>query len=168
MKRNIGEMVIAGLLGVAIVTLGTASFLILNQQGNAAQDETANEEQKGEVSEIPMDKQYEMELPGFVVYTNNYSDNQVNFSSDEDYIIPFSNQRYIANSDLIGFDQISLKFARNEIYARHGRKFKDEGLQSYFENTSWYIPIYEPDEFPEELLSDIEKENALFIGSYEN
>lgn len=53
--------------------------------------------------------------------------------------------------------------ARNEIYARHGRKFKDKTLQKYFDEKSWYEGEYEPDEFRETWLSLLERKNAAFL-----
>ena len=35
----------------------------------------------------------------------------------------------------------------NEIYAKHGRKFKTDSIQKYFDSKSWYQPKVEPDDF---------------------
>jgi hypothetical protein len=56
---------------------------------------------------------------------------------------------------------------RNEIFARHGRRFRDAELQGYFNNQDWYSPIYEPDIFPDDLLGDIERQNVQFIADYQ-
>jgi len=53
---------------------------------------------------------------------------------------------------------------RNEIFARHGRKFRDPMLQSYFASLDWYHP--DP-RFDESSLSPIEKANVQTIFSYE-
>ena len=37
--------------------------------------------------------------------------------------------------------------ARNEIYARHGRKFNDSELQAYFNSKSWYKGTVNPEDF---------------------
>lgn len=58
--------------------------------------------------------------------------------------------------------------ARNEIYARHGRKFNDVKLQKYFESCPWYNEEIEPDDFDESELSYTEKENLKSISNYEN
>lgn len=57
--------------------------------------------------------------------------------------------------------------ARNEIYARHGRIFKDESLQEYFEKFDWYYPIIQPDDFEESMLNDYEIANRELIVEYE-
>ena len=53
------------------------------------------------------------------------------------------------------------------MYARHGRKFDDEDLQSYFNGKSWYTPSIDPTEFPESLLNEYEIANRDLIVEYE-
>ncbi len=90
-------------------------------------------------------------------------------SSDEDseYIIPDSDTRLLTEYDLYGFTTDELRIARNEIYARHGRKFTDKALQEYFDSKSWYYGVWEPDEFSDNMLSDIEHKNKDLIVEYE-
>ena len=88
----------------------------------------------------------------------------------EYYILPFSNSRYLTDADLDPLSEWELKLARNEIYARHGRRFKDSQLQEYFDQQSWYNGIYDPDDFDKYHGSDIsslEKKNAEYILKYE-
>ena len=40
--------------------------------------------------------------------------------------------------ELKGFSPSELRIARNEIYARHGRKFVDQSLAAHFSKFSWY------------------------------
>jgi len=56
---------------------------------------------------------------------------------------------------------------RNEIYARHGRRFNRADLQRFFNGKDWYRGIYAPEEFREEWLPSIERANANFILSYQ-
>jgi hypothetical protein len=53
---------------------------------------------------------------------------------------------------------------RNEIYARHGKVFKDKWLQGYFASFKWYKP--DPS-FSESALNEIERKNVATILSYE-
>lgn len=85
-----------------------------------------------------------------------------------DYILPDSDTRYLGDDDLEGMDAVTLRRARNEIYARHGRQFKDKSLQSYFESKSWYRPSKDPDSKIEKSLNKYEKANVKFISSYED
>lgn len=59
-------------------------------------------------------------------------DVQNNFYDSNEYKCPDSNVRYLTDADLESFSKEDCKIARNEIYARHGRKFNDEFLQEYF------------------------------------
>lgn len=83
------------------------------------------------------------------------------------YIFPDSDSRYIKKKELKGLSQEECRIARNEIYARHGRKFTDASLQAYFDDQDWYVGWIEPDEFDESELNRYEKKNASTIMSYE-
>lgn len=79
----------------------------------------------------------------------------------------YSNSQYLTDSDLWSMSSEELRIARNEIYARHGRMFKDQALQNYFNSKSWYIPSVRPEDFNEQWLNEYEKANAKFIKSFE-
>ena len=53
---------------------------------------------------------------------------------------------------------------RDEIYARHGKVFKNEWTQKYFASFDWYKP--DP-KFTDASLSAIEKQNLTTIAAYE-
>ena len=89
-----------------------------------------------------------------------------NYSNDED-IFPYSDSQYLTDSDLWSMSSEELRIARNEIYARHGRMFKDQVLQNYFDSKSWYIPSVRPEDFNEQWLNEYEKANAKLIKSFE-
>lgn len=85
-----------------------------------------------------------------------------------EFLLPDSSLRLLTNEDVQGLTKEQLKLARNEIYARHGRKFKDEALNSYFNGKSWYKqnPSYKYNN--DELnVSEIENKNAHFLLSIE-
>ncbi len=89
---------------------------------------------------------------------------------DSEYLQPNSDSEYLTAWDFEGFTFDQLKLARNEIFARHGRKFRDQAIQSYFDSKSWYVQLYEPDEFDayyEDILNDYEKENVVLIQNLE-
>ena len=92
---------------------------------------------------------------------------------NSDYILPMSSERELTEADIadIEDDAWMLKLARNEIYARHGRMFKDESIQEYFDSKDWYEPKYTADEFErdhKDLISKLEAKNATFIQEYEH
>lgn len=87
--------------------------------------------------------------------------------NDGEYIFPDSDRRLLTMEDISGLDEDTLIFARNEIYARHGRKFVMEKIQAYFNSKSWYYGTIEAEDFPEDLLNEVERANAEFMLSYE-
>ncbi len=87
-----------------------------------------------------------------------------------EYIIPDSNSRYLTENDLEGLSQDEVCLARNEIFARYGRKFRTDWIRDYFLSTSWYEEQYEPDEFDaisNDIFNEYEKENIRIIVAYE-
>ncbi|BAZ43689.1 serine/threonine protein kinase [Chondrocystis sp. NIES-4102] len=89
---------------------------------------------------------------------------------DIDNTVPkylFLSERKVTPADLINQTPWELDIMRNEIYARHGRKFNLIGLQQYFNKQPWYHPIYTPEQFDNNLLSSLEKHNATVILNYQ-
>lgn len=56
------------------------------------------------------------------------------------FLFPDSDHRYLGEADLAGMSKLELRLARNEIFARHGRFFKDQTLANYFSQFPWYQP----------------------------
>ena len=85
-----------------------------------------------------------------------------------DYIFPESDSRYLLRTELEGLSAETLRLGRNEIYARHGRKFLDPQLQAYFDSKPWYEGTIEPEDFDDDTyLNSYEKENRDLISEYE-
>ena len=80
-------------------------------------------------------------------------------------ILPFSDTRLLTERDLQGLNANDLRLARNEIYARHGRQFRDDELQAHFNAMPWYSPILPHGVEP--VLSDLERSNVLLIQEFE-
>ena len=95
------------------------------------------------------------------------SDNYSDSSEENEYVLPDSAKRKLKKSDLKGLSIEELRIARNEIYARHGRMFDDKNLQKYFDSQSWYEGTVPASEFPEDVLSSVEKKNVAFIRQFE-
>ena len=56
------------------------------------------------------------------------------------FLLADSNVRYLTRADLQRLSADRLHLARNEIFARRGRYFKDDALRAYFEQFPWYQP----------------------------
>lgn len=102
-----------------------------------------------------------------VVGDDNVASSDSDNLENSEYIIPDSDTRKITKKDLKGLSKDELRIARNEIYARHGRRFDDEELQEYFDSCSWYEGTTDPKDFSEDELSAIEKANRNTIIKYE-
>lgn len=124
----------------------------------------------------------EITLDGFLVSSKNSgknasgdsmstdNDNEDNDDEDEEedlddeYIIPESNCRKLTEEDLEELSPKELSYARNEIYARHGRRFQSNELQDFFNSKEWYEI---DDSFEDRDLQGVERSNAEFIAKYQ-
>ncbi len=93
--------------------------------------------------------------------------------SSRDYMIDYSSDRTLYDSDLYDLSLAQLRIARNEIFARHGRQFKDPLLNQWFYSKKWYLnifPKYSPADFDKlhTPLSKTEEANVNFIKKYED
>jgi YARHG domain len=70
----------------------------------------------------------------------------------------------ITQSLLQGLFIEDVRKMRDEIYARHGKVFKDQWTQKYFASFDWYKP--DPN-FNEASLTPVEKQNIAVIAAYE-
>ena len=88
-----------------------------------------------------------------------------------DYIFADSNERFLTEEEVYALTKEEMRIARNEIYARLGRKFTDEALQEYFDSKSWYTPIYEAEEFDrmgDDIFNEYEFANKDLISKIES
>lgn len=93
---------------------------------------------------------------------NSYYDN--NAIDESEYQYEYLREREMTYADVEGKSAEELRLMRNYIFARRGYIFESEDLKEYFEQFSWYVPLYY-DVTPR--LSDIEKYNVNFIKEYE-
>ena len=109
----------------------------------------------------------ECEYSGTVYEAADYDDSSYDTASD-DYILPYSDSTYLTEEDLDGLTKDELRLACNELYARHGRKFKDADYQAYFNSKSWYHGTVDPEDFDDTaVFNQYELANRDFIIEYE-
>lgn len=90
--------------------------------------------------------------------------------TDGDYVLPDSSGRFLKKKELKGLTSEELRIARNEIMARHGRKFNDPALAAYFESKTWYKGTVDPEVFDSQNVSELNKyelKNIALIQSME-
>ena len=90
--------------------------------------------------------------------------------SGRDYIFPDSDSRYLTDEDLAGYSSDQLELAKNEIYARHGRKFVTQRIADYFNSKSWYKGTEDPETFDDnqgDIFNEYEVANISRIADTE-
>lgn len=88
----------------------------------------------------------------------------------EDYILPDSDSRYLTDEELSKYSSSELELAKNEIYARHGRKFVTKRIADYFSSKSWYQGTIEPEDFDarqDAIFNEYESANVIKIVEWE-
>lgn len=73
-----------------------------------------------------------------------------------------SDRRLLTPEELKGLSKAELRNARNEIYARRGRKFVRKEVANYFKQFDWYRP-----QFGEVELTFLEAQNVALIQKFE-
>lgn len=105
-------------------------------------------------------------------FQNNYLDifDRVTFEFADEYYYPDLSDYVMPEQDLWTMNQTDLSIARNQIFARYGRKFEDAFLDAVFREKSWYEPLYTGTEFDarqQEFLTETDKENLKNIIALE-
>ena len=103
---------------------------------------------------------YPTDSNGYIDWTGDY------YSGSKVYVIAGSDSELLDKESVKYLSDEVLRLALNEIYARHGRKFKDSELQAFFNNKEWYTPLYEPAEFDKKqdsILNETEKKNISVL-----
>ena len=126
------------------------------QELGEEQDQEEGREQKTKQEKKPVQEKSSKE-------TDKNKDGRLN----GDYVIADSNSRYLTSSELQKMSLKEINYAKNEIYARRGRKFQSKELQNYFNSKSWYKGTIEPDAFQWDTFNDYEKANAELLSKTE-
>lgn len=86
----------------------------------------------------------------------------------DDFVLPESSGRKYKKSELRDLSNWELYIARNEIFARSGRRFNNADLQEYFNGKDWYNGQWDPEDFDSWFTPNTyEKANADLIGEIE-
>jgi len=115
-----------------------------------------------QVGQSPDDYLFDSQL------TSDDSPNNDAITTSNEYILPFSSSRSLTDDDLRHLTRVELRLARNEIYARYGRVFRDADLQGYFDSKSWYANIRKLPLGEDPTISALEFANIELIQSYES
>ena len=83
------------------------------------------------------------------------------------YILPNSSTEYLTWEDYAALSRWELVLARNEIFARHGRRFQNQDIQAYFDSCSWYEGTIAPEDFDTSVMNDVEVQNVWTLKAAE-
>ena len=180
MKKGKSILVIA-LLGILILGLGAGNVFFLYEGQKSLQIESmkvkeTTEQEDNSVQENKEEKiAYTSSLETFKIKctgavkseSKNQSENKKTTENEnkKDYILADSNSKYYTKKDLKGLSRWEVQLARNEIYARHGRKFTTDEIRKYFEGKDWYSGVVE--DIPDSELNQYEIANRDMILKYE-
>lgn len=174
-KKGDNQLVIAIGVFIAILLVGIVIKLSLP---NTSEEELKVAATTAEISSTVLEKQTErqireaapsMEADYDILALEESAETVIESSGrvSSEYILPFSDAQYYLEQELEQLTREELRLARNEIYARKGRTFNDQQLQSYFNRCSWYQGTIEPDKFKEQWLNVYELANRDLIVLYE-
>ena len=169
--------IIAAVFAIIVVAAAAVAFILLDpmnlfgskQAAQAATSEEAATEQSA-TSEPATTSEPAATTEPATTSTPATASTPAPRGASSDYVIPDSDTVSYSADDIRGMNLSvdELWYARNEIYARHGRMFRDQTLQAYFSAKPWYTPLYSPDEFDDSVqLSSVERSNAEAIKSVE-
>ena len=83
------------------------------------------------------------------------------------YLLPDANTYYISESEISWMTDNELMLARNEFYARRGRKFDTKFIRDYFKSQGWYKGKIKPQNFSPMVFNKYEQANVDYIRAYE-
>ena len=86
---------------------------------------------------------------------------------DADYVLPDSDTVRLTEEDIADLSLQEINYAKNEIYARHGRKFQSKELRDYFNSKDWYVGTIDGADFDDGVLSQIERDNIKLLTNAE-
>lgn len=144
-----------GSLSVKISTIAQAEGISVSPNVNAVM-----------VRERP-EIEWELEIPEPTQAPTPLPDNPQggeNGPQNGDYFFPESDSRYLTDEEVSAYSSSDLELAKNEIYARHGRKFVTERIAEYFNNKSWYQGTVDPETFDAQQDSVFNEYEIANIG----
>lgn len=181
---NVLPWIVVGILMVALAVVGY--FLWLSRSDHPAEDDEVIETMEETMEDSMTDSMPEdVQEPSDSEDAENIAPSELAEEPEEtepaeepeeeapeeeevsQYFLPTSSTEYLSMSDLEGFSQDDCRMARNELYARHGRRFDDPNLQAYFDALDWYEGTIEPADFDESVMNDYEIANRDLIVQYE-
>lgn len=95
------------------------------------------------------------------------TESEIEVDTRSEYIFPDMDTRYLTQDEVSKLSLQAVCYAKNELYARHGRKFLSQELKDYFNDKTWYEGTVDPDSFSPGVFNTYENDNLLLFVSAE-
>lgn len=95
------------------------------------------------------------------------TESEIEADTRSKYIFPDMDTRYLTQDEVSKLSLQAVCYAKNELYARHGRKFLSQELKDYFNDKTWYEGTVDPDSFSPGVFNTYENDNLLLLVSAE-
>ena len=95
------------------------------------------------------------------------TESEIEADTRSEYIFPDMDTRYLTQDEVSKLSLQAVCYAKNELYARHGRKFLSQELKDYFNDKTWYEGTVNPDSFSPGVFNTYENDNLLLLVSAE-
>lgn len=95
------------------------------------------------------------------------TESEIEVDTRSEYIFPDMDTRYLTQDEVSKLSLQAVCYAKNELYARHGRKFLSQELKDYFNDKTWYKGTVDPDSFSPGVFNTYENDNLLLLVSAE-
>lgn len=86
---------------------------------------------------------------------------EMEITAEGGIIFPNSSEELLVESAIEACTDEELRYAVNELYARHGYIFNDDALREYYNQFEWYEETVKADDFEMTLFNEIENENII-------
>lgn len=106
---------------------------------------------------------YVLDQPGYNIYAVRNNDSY----AGSEYIFYDSDSRYLTDAEVNSLSCQMACYAKNEIYARHGRMFNSQELRNYFNSKNWYFGTISPENFSSSVLNKYEVANIEALKNRE-
>lgn len=178
-KKNGSKKIVigvcAGVVAVGLVVVGCIASGVFSGNGkkdSASKEEMAMTSATAVITQAPTEVPTQAGTDTTVVPEPTPVVTEVPVATQEQksntYILENSDKEYLSESTIKALSKKQRRYARNEIYARHGYIFKDKALKKYFSKKAWYKPTVKAADFSESVLNKFEKKNAALISQLEN
>ena len=95
------------------------------------------------------------------------TESEIEADTRSEYIFPDMDTRYLTQDEVSKLSLQAVCYAKNELYARHGRKFLSQELKDYFNDKTWYEGTVDPDSFSPGVFNTYENDDLLLLVSAE-